>query len=389
MQQMTRRTSHPYALASAADISPVNCSTPCGGANPSTYYEPQPAKKVALVNYPKGGSNKLAGAAGSYFWQGMLWLAMLIPLNLGAGGWPWSKGPPDQVTASCVIEPAEVEQRATNRLKAKVIAEDTKKHKLAYVWSANGGQIFGNGPEVELDVSGLNPGVYGVAAAAQDAYKNRAECVAQFQVIAAVDPLTARCTVDPPEAVAGIPVRAVVEVADRFGHALRFRWFTNGGVLLPDGAAAQIKTDDMAPGVYSITGRVDDEWGHATDCSATLEIVLPPPPPIPPEPVNLAQIVFPRNVAQLGAAERQQLQKVLDRLGNEPSGRVSLESYAGPDEINPQNLAAGRAEAVRRLLVEQGVEEDRVKVMVGLGGRLGGLRNRTLDVIWIPEGLEY
>lgn len=314
---------------------------------------------------------------------------MLMPLNLWAAGWPWSKGPPDQVSASCVVEPAVVEQGTANRLKAKVIAQDTKKHKLAYVWSANGGQIYGNGPEVEMDASGLNPGVYGVAAAVQDAYKNRAECVAQFRVSVPVDPLTAHCTVEPPEAVAGVSVRAVAEAADRFGHALRFRWFTNGGVLLPDGAAAQIRTDDMAPGEYSITGRVEDEWGHATDCSATLKIVLPPPPPIPPVPLSLAQIIFPRNVAQLGAAERQQLQRVLDRLGNEPGGRVSLESYAGPDEANPQNLAEGRAEAVRRLLVEQGVNQERVKIRVGLGGKLGGVRNRTLDVIWIPEGMEY
>jgi len=44
---------------------------------------------------------------------------------------------------------------------------------------------------------------------------------------------------------------------------------------------------------------------------------------------------------------------------------------------------------VKHLLMEQGVSESRVHTTVGLGGRLGGVRNRTLDVIWIPEGMEY
>jgi len=145
----------------------------------------------------------------------------------------------------------------------------------------------------------------------------------------------------------------------------------------------------MSPGLYTITGRVDDDWGHAADCSATLKIFVRPPSPIPPELLNLAQIVFPRNVATLGAAERQQLQKVIDRFAMEPGGRVSIEAYAGPDEANPQQLAAARAEAVRRPLMELGIEEGRMKITVGLGGRLGGLRNRTVDVVWIPEGMEY
>jgi len=315
-------------------------------------------------------------------------LALLVPTRLLAAGWPWNK-PPDQVTANCLVEPAQVEQGAAVRLRARVEAADTRKHKLAYVWSGNGGQIFGTGAEVELDASRLNPGVYSVAAGVQDAYKNRANCVAHFQVMLPANPLTARCTIEPGEAEAGTTVRVKAEAADQRGQTLRYRWFTNGGVLLPEGAEAALQTAGLAPGQYSITSRVDDEWGHATDCSATLRIILPPPPAIPPELAILAQIIFPRNGAQLGASERQQLQKVLERMQQDSGGIVSIESYAAPDEISPQKLAEARAEAVKHLLMEQGVSESRVHTTVGLGGRLGGVRNRTLDVIWIPEGMEY
>src|SRR3970282_1900632 len=82
MLLMTRRTK----LPSAATIFPVHCSRTCGGATSPIYYEPRPRKKVALANYPKGGSTGPAGAAGLYFWHGLLWLAMLMPLNLRAAG---------------------------------------------------------------------------------------------------------------------------------------------------------------------------------------------------------------------------------------------------------------------------------------------------------------
>jgi outer membrane protein OmpA-like peptidoglycan-associated protein len=121
----------------------------------------------------------------------------------------------------------------------------------------------------------------------------------------------------------------------------------------------------------------------------TVAVTLPSPPPIPDELTSLAQIVFPRNRSALPNAARERLNKVLERLQKNPEGRVSVEAYAGPDETRPQELAAARAEAVKRLLLENGVSESRVQVQIGVGGRLGGLRNLTLDVIWIPDGMEY
>jgi outer membrane protein OmpA-like peptidoglycan-associated protein len=352
--------------------------------NPSKY-EPLIQKKVALIV----NSRQPALQDSTVLAQAIVWIVLLTPSCLWAGGWPWGKQPPDQVTASCTIHPPQIAVGSSSKLQARVEAADTREHKLAYVWSGNGGQIFGSGATVELDVSRLNPGVYSLAAAVQDAYKNRAECVAQFQVIVPPDPLTARCIAEPAEAQPGVAVRIRAEASDQLGHVLRYRWFTNGGVLLPEGAGAQLQTADMPPGEYTITGRIEDDWGHATDCTAIVKVTVPPPPPVPPELANLAQIVFARNMAQLGAAERQQLQKVLDRLQNDRGGDVSLESYAAPDENMPQKLAAARAEVVKHFLLEQGVSEERIRTHIGLGGRLGGTRNRTVDVIWIPLGMVY
>jgi outer membrane protein OmpA-like peptidoglycan-associated protein len=315
-------------------------------------------------------------------------MILLAPAEMLGAQWPWSR-PPDRITATCTVSPAQVEQRSSARLKARVEADDSRNHPLGYVWSGNGGQIVGNGAEVEIDASSLNPGVYAVAAAVQDGYANRADCTAQFQVVIPENPLTANCHIEPEEAAAGSAVRVKMEASDRLGQSLRYRWITNWGAALPESAEAEIDTADLIPGEYSVTGRVDDEWGHATDCTATLRIVQPPPPPLPREVVNLAQIVFPFNTSQVGEPERQLLQKIIERMEHDANGWIQLEAYAGPDEMNPERLAAARAGAVRQLLLQEGVGEDRMKTVMGLGGRLGGVRNRTVDVIWIPDGIEY
>jgi outer membrane protein OmpA-like peptidoglycan-associated protein len=302
--------------------------------------------------------------------------------------WPWSR-PPDQVTATCRVEPAQVEQGSSLPLKAKVEAVDSREHPLAYVWSGNGGQILGSGPEVEIEASALNPGVYSVAVGVQDAYKNRADCTAHFRVYVPDNALTARCSIEPEEAAVGIMVRAKAEATDRLGQPLRIRWIANWGAALPEAPEAEIATADLVPGQYSLTARVDDQWGNATDCRATLTIIEPPPPPLPPELINLAQIVFPFNSAQLGERERQQLQRVIERMQHDAGGRIQLESYAGPDEMNSEQLAAARAEAVKSVLLQGGVSEGRMQTLVGQGGRLGGVRNRTVDVIWVPDGMDY
>src|SRR5262249_15782349 len=155
--------------------------------------------------------------------------------------------------------------------------------RLAYVWSGNGGQIFGSGADVELDASRLAPGVYALAAAAQDAYKNRAECTAEFRVVIPENPLTAQCIVRPPKGEPGATARIKVEASDGRKRPLSLHWFANGGDLLPEGKEAQWQTKNLAPGEYTVTARVEDDWGHATDCAATLTVAVPPPPPPPPE----------------------------------------------------------------------------------------------------------
>ena len=203
------------------------------------------------------------------------------------------------------------------------------------------------------------------------------------------DSVTMTCTTSPGVVEPGKQASVAAEVKDVPGQSLHYFWFTNGGTILGQGSQVRVDTSELIPGTYTITGRVEDDQGGASDCTTTVQVEIPVPPPAPPQLLNIAQIVFPRNRDTLGGSAQAQLQKVVGRLMAEPAARVSLESYAGPDESAPGKLADARADAVKRYLLENGVAEARVRTLVGTGGRRGGLRNRTLDVIWLPEGLEY
>jgi outer membrane protein OmpA-like peptidoglycan-associated protein len=341
-----------------------------------------------LVQVPTGvAAKRLLGLGCLIF----LW-SLTDATGLWAVDWPWKKLPADDVTARCTLDRDQIEVGSQAPLHAKAEASDSRKHLLAYVWSGNGGKISGVGPEVQVDTAGLNPGVYGVEVLAQDAYQHKATCTVHFTVLFPPDSVGLSCNAAPSAVEEGTEARLAAQGTDALGHPLRYSWFTNGGKVKGEGPLASLDTSGLSPGLYTVTGRVEDGLGGASDCAATVQVNLrspPPEPPAPPQPSNIAEIVFPRNRDTLLANVQALLQKVLGRLRADASGRVSIESYAGPDESNPQQLAAARAEMVKRYLLENGVSEGRVRTMVGLGGRRGGLRNRTLDIIWLPEGLDY
>jgi outer membrane protein OmpA-like peptidoglycan-associated protein len=340
--------------------------------------------------------NRRVCVSRSALWLLILLWAVVVPPSAKAAGWPkWPKKKPDLVTAGCSLDRNELELGSAAPLHAKVEATESMGHQLSYVWSGNGGKITGTGAAVQVDASGMNPGVYSLMATVRDAYQHSASCTLTFHVIEPPDRVTLSCGADPSVVEYGKPSVVRAQASDALGHSLHYRWFTNGGRLdneEPDenGQRAEFNAADAMTGVYNITVRVEDDWGRAADCETTVRVQPPPPPPPPPpQPSNIAEIVFLLNRETMDEQARTQLRKVLVRLQEDSGARVSIESYAAPDEKEPGKLAAARAETVKRFLMVNGVEESRMQSLVGLGGKRGGLRNRTLDVIWLPKGLEY
>jgi len=319
----------------------------------------------------------------------VLALTLAGPAQLAAVDWPWSKKP-HQLTAECSVEPSQVEQGSQDRLRARIEATDSQGHALAYAWSSNGGLLLGDGKEVEVNASELPVGVYSVVAAVQDAYRQQARCTAHFQVMRRPNRISMSCTSESPVVEAGEAASFRAMASDSLGYELRYIWFANGGTIRGEGPEVSLDTTGLGAGQYTVTGRAEDGGGGAADCVATVTVrVVVIAPVVLPEPVAIASILFVANQSLLDESQKAQLERVLERLRQETTARISIESYAGPEERQPDQLAAARAEAVRQYLAEQGAEQSRIQVLVGLGGRLGGLRNRTLDIIWLPEGAEY
>jgi len=292
------------------------------------------------------------------------------------------------VTATCQIEPAEVEKAAPRPLRVRINATDTLKHPLAYIWSGEGGVIEGVGPGIAVNPAGLPAGLYKITGLVQDAYRNRAECTVEFRVNAPQEPLVAKCGRSQEEIQAGQVARFEVTISGGLGGLPRVAWYSNGGSIQGD-LKGELDTTGLAAAEYVVTARVEDGAGRATDCQTSVRVVRAPPPPPDPELLNLGQIAFPRNVGFLASTDAARLEAIARRILSAGKGIVSVEAYAAPDERDAQKLAAARAQAVKQALLSKGISESMIRVRVGLGGRLGGVRNRTLDLVWVPEGFSY
>ena len=325
-----------------------------------------------------------------------VWVAALMvmtlaahPPSLRAVDWPWKAKKPHQLIANCSLDTEQVEQNTQRVLKARVEANDTHGHRLSYGWSANAGRIEGKGADAEIDISSLNPGTYGIAAIVKDNQGKTANCTAQFRIIPPPNELAITCGSQPEAVEASVEIILQAVSSDRLGRKLRHSWTTNGGSIMEQiGKSARLDTTGLLPGEYQVSGRVEDDMGIAADCAAIFNIKLKEVPAIL-EPANVAQVLFLRNQSAFDLSGQESLKKVIERAKKEAVGTISIEGYGDPDETNPEQLASERAELVKQYLVQNGIEESRVQVLVGIGGRLGGSRNRMVDVIWIPDGLEY
>src|SRR5579885_2036608 len=214
---------------------------------------------------------------------GSVLLAFANSAELFSSGWPkWPSKQPDTVEATCAIDRNEIQQGTSDPLSVRIHAQDSKHHALSYVWSGNGGKISGTGPEVKVDASRLNPGVYAILGVAQDAKRNSARCTAEFRVITPRDRVSMACTAQPGTVEQGKSAAIAAQAEDALGHPLHYRWFTNGGRLNGDGPNVQLDTSGITPGTYTVTGRVEDDWGMASDCATVVKVNLPAPPPVPP-----------------------------------------------------------------------------------------------------------
>ena len=313
-------------------------------------------------------------------------------IKLGAGYWPEKLTRLPTVSIEVTVDPASVVQGSGQMVTATAHATDSENLPLNYSWTATGGNIIGTGPTVRWDPAGSEPGTYTVSATAEDARGGTETASAQVAVEPKpAPPPTMACSVDRATVQAGERITVTSSVNDQSGTPLTYQWQANAGQVSGSGASVQFDTTGLAAGNYTITGRVQNGKGGAADCTATVSVRMPPPPP---QASKINQCYFKLRSARVDNVCKRILDDVAVRLQTDPKARIVIIGYATPRPGRAQRLAdklaKDRAENAKEYLAQtKGVDATRIDTRAGTGAVNAGRENRRMDIILVPGGASY
>jgi outer membrane protein OmpA-like peptidoglycan-associated protein len=268
-----------------------------------------------------------------------------------------------------------------------VAATDADNDALTYSYTASGGTVDGNGPDVRWNPSGLALGSYTVNAKVDDGKGGTATCAADVAVNKRPNrPPTISCAPERNPIKAGERVAINSTASDPDGDPLTYSYSTSGGQITGTGPAAQFDSTGLTSGSYTVTCTADDGQGGRTSATTTVSVQAPAELE---KRLALHSIYFPTDRPRIanpygGLLESQQ--KRLDSLaadfkeylGYKPDARLTLTGHAdkrGAPEYNVK-LSERRVEAVKHYLVEHGVPADHLDVKA-----LGEEQNLTSDQV--------
>ncbi|HVB33912.1 MAG TPA: OmpA family protein [Patescibacteria group bacterium] len=315
-------------------------------------------------------------------------------VKINAEYWPGKPAPADNVTVTSTADPQSVVQDAGQMVHLTAHGTDTLGHSLTYTWTAPAGSIRGTGPDVQWDPDGANPGKYTLTVRAGDPYGNFATSSQEITVTPKpIPPPTMACSSVKPSVLPGERVGITANVHDESGTTLTYTWRTTGGQIIGSGASVTFDSTGLAPGTYTITGRVENEKGAAADCQVQVTVQAPPPPK--PQASKIDQCLFRDNSTRVDNVCKRVLDNVALRLQNETGAHVVVIGYASPGKTaRVQRLAERRAGErstnAQKYLVSKGISADRIETRTGTvtAGETRKQSNR-IDIIWVPEGATY
>jgi outer membrane protein OmpA-like peptidoglycan-associated protein len=308
-------------------------------------------------------------------------------VKLGMTHWGAPPPPNRSPSAACSADKASVAASSGSSVRVMMRASDPDGDPLSYNWSASGGSVSGSGAEVTWNPGNAGPGMYTVTGNVSDGRGGTASCSVDVRVEPRPNqPPTLTCSAERSTIQAGERVRVNGRGSDPDGDNLTYSWRANAGQIVGSGSSVQWDSAGLRPGQYNVTGRVEDGRGGAADCTVSVGVEEPPPPP---QASKLNECFFRTNTARNDNVCKRILDDVALRLQNEPRAKVVLVGYADPRETRPTQLANNRAVQAKQYLVGKGIADARVDVR-SAGGQAGaGQQNRRIDIIWVPEGATY
>jgi outer membrane protein OmpA-like peptidoglycan-associated protein len=307
-------------------------------------------------------------------------------VKLAFARWPEKPLPPDNVTATCSADKTSVMEGSNDYVTATVAGTDANGRPLNYSWTASGGKIIGTGPYVRWDSTGVAGGSYSLTARVDNGAGKSASCSSSVAVQpkpAAAAP-TMSCSANPATVIAGERPTITATVNDPSGTPLTYTWQANAGQIIGSGASVQFDTSGLPPATYTVTGRAENGVHSACDCSTTVTVQAPAPPP---EASKISECAFALNSARADNVCKRTLDDVAVRLQTDAKAKIVVVGYADPKERRSQKLATERADSAKKYLNEKkSVDTSRVEVRTNTDA---GKQGRRVEIILVPEGATF
>src|ERR1019366_7319972 len=176
------------------------------------------------------------------------------------GGNPPPPPPPANrpPTASCAADKSMVYLGSGDTVAVTVTASDPDNDPLTYSWSASGGQVDGNGPQVRWLSAGTAVGSYTVTVRVDDGRGGSASCSVDIRVDPRpIHPPTIACSANPSSVFVGERSTITCNASSPDGYSLTYTWRANAGRITGNGPTGDFDTTGLSPGTYTITTRVD------------------------------------------------------------------------------------------------------------------------------------
>jgi len=303
------------------------------------------------------------------------------------GGTPPPPPPPPNRSPVVSCSAANSTVNAGDVVVVRANASDPDNDSLTYTWTTTGGAVEGSGPEVRWSSSGTTPGTYSVRVRVDDSRGGSTNCSVDISVEPQANHAPSlTCSAERSQVRSGERVRILAVGSDVDGDPLTYTWRASSGQIIGSGQSVQLDTSGLSAGAYTVTGRVEDGRGGAADCSTSIGVEVPPPPP---QASKINECFFRHASARVDNVCKRILDDVAIRLQNDSRSKVVLVGYADPNEPRPDRLAGQRTDAAKAFLVEKGIAGSRVDVRTA-GGQAGAdKQNHRVDIVWVPEGASF
>jgi outer membrane protein OmpA-like peptidoglycan-associated protein len=209
-------------------------------------------------------------------WQDNTRLSTGIVFRFGGNPSP----PSAPLGVSCSANPEMVYAGSGDWIEVRADASNPANYPLNYLWSATEGGLDGSGPNVRWSSVDRHPGTYTISLRIENGRNGTANCSVIVRVAPRTNrPPTISCSADHTTVTEGDRVEITATASDPDNDPLAFSWSASGGRLEGTGTSVMFHTRDLPPGAYTVTGRVDDGRSGTADCSLSIAVQAPAPPP--------------------------------------------------------------------------------------------------------------